>query len=379
MTKRLEVVLGDLVAVAQHDERTQALAEVRVLDADHRGVGDRRVGDEQLLDLAREDVLAARDDHLVVAAVDEQAAGRVEVADVAGREQAVDDLLAAAAGVALERRERADEDAARLPLRQLAPLSSRILMREPEQRLADRRRRGADVVGRRHRRERDLGRAVEVVDHVAEHRRRARRHLGRQLRARAEHARAATTDRARRISSSPSASTRWSMIGTTQTPVARCSAMSSRNCAASKRRRSTSFEPRPIDSSAISSPVPWNSGGADDGRLAGAHRHPLEHRAGADEPARVRARRALRRAGRAARQQHDPPRLARAPAAASGRRRRSARRARRRPGSSIATLTLAQRRLDVGDGVRELGVVDEQSARLRARRPRRTGARRTPC
>ena len=31
-------------------------------------------GGEQVLDLAREDVLAARDDHLVVAAVDEQAA-----------------------------------------------------------------------------------------------------------------------------------------------------------------------------------------------------------------------------------------------------------------------------------------------------------------
>ena len=65
---------------------------------------------EQVLDLAREDVLAAGDDHLVVAAVDEEAAGRVEVADVAAAEEAVDDLLAAAAGVALEGHFVADED-----------------------------------------------------------------------------------------------------------------------------------------------------------------------------------------------------------------------------------------------------------------------------
>jgi hypothetical protein len=44
--------------------------------------------------LAREDVLAAGDDHLVVAAGDEQAAVLVEVADVARGHQAADDLLA---------------------------------------------------------------------------------------------------------------------------------------------------------------------------------------------------------------------------------------------------------------------------------------------
>jgi hypothetical protein len=38
---------------------------------------------EQVLHLAREDVLPARDDHLVVAAVDEEAAVGVEVAHVA--------------------------------------------------------------------------------------------------------------------------------------------------------------------------------------------------------------------------------------------------------------------------------------------------------
>ena len=96
--------------------RSQPLAEVGVLDADHRGVCDRGVGEEQLLDLAREHVLAAGDDHLVVAAVDEEPPGGIEVADVAGREQAVDELLSAAAGVSLKRRERADEDPAGLAL-----------------------------------------------------------------------------------------------------------------------------------------------------------------------------------------------------------------------------------------------------------------------
>ena len=45
---------------------------------------DRRVVGEQVLDLAREDVLAAGDDHLVVAPVDEQPPVAVEVPDVAG-------------------------------------------------------------------------------------------------------------------------------------------------------------------------------------------------------------------------------------------------------------------------------------------------------
>ena len=46
--------------------------------------------------------------------VDEQAALVVEVADVAGGHQAVDHVLRAAAGVALEQHLVADEDAARL-------------------------------------------------------------------------------------------------------------------------------------------------------------------------------------------------------------------------------------------------------------------------
>src|SRR4029077_18569898 len=72
------------------------------------------------LDLAREDVLAAGDDHLVVAAVDEEAPAGVEVAGVAAAEKAADRLFAAAPRVALEGHLVADEDPADLALRDLA-------------------------------------------------------------------------------------------------------------------------------------------------------------------------------------------------------------------------------------------------------------------
>src|ERR1700685_560358 len=54
---------------------------------------------EQILNLERKDVLAARDDHVVVAAIDEPQAGFVEVPGVAGRQQTVDDLFVSAVGV----------------------------------------------------------------------------------------------------------------------------------------------------------------------------------------------------------------------------------------------------------------------------------------
>ncbi|GBD46221.1 hypothetical protein HRbin41_01043 [bacterium HR41] len=48
---------------------------------------------ERVLDLLREDVLAAGDDHLVVAPFDEQAPGGVEATDVAGGHEPVDHLF----------------------------------------------------------------------------------------------------------------------------------------------------------------------------------------------------------------------------------------------------------------------------------------------
>ena len=103
------------------DERLQPLPELLVIDPDHGHLDDALVVGEQVLDLAREDVLATGDDHLIVAAVDEEAAVGVEVADVAAAEQAVDHLLVAAAGVALEGHLVADEDPADLTARDLPP------------------------------------------------------------------------------------------------------------------------------------------------------------------------------------------------------------------------------------------------------------------
>ena len=91
------------------DHGLQALTELLVLDAEDRDVGDVVVAVQQILDLGREDVLAAADDHVVVAAVDEQPGRRVEVADVAAGEQAVDSSLCRRR-LALELDVVADED-----------------------------------------------------------------------------------------------------------------------------------------------------------------------------------------------------------------------------------------------------------------------------
>ena len=70
--------------------KAQPLAKVVVVDADRGGLAHRSWRDQAVLDLLREDVLAAGDDHVVVAARDVQPAVRVEAADVAGGHQAVD-------------------------------------------------------------------------------------------------------------------------------------------------------------------------------------------------------------------------------------------------------------------------------------------------
>src|ERR1700733_7218564 len=64
---------------------------------------------KKILNFEREDILAARDDHVVVATVDEPQAGFVEVAGVTGREQTVDDLLVSAVGVTGEAQTAGDE------------------------------------------------------------------------------------------------------------------------------------------------------------------------------------------------------------------------------------------------------------------------------
>jgi hypothetical protein len=179
----LDLVLRDRLALADDDERPQALAPLLVRDADDRRIADRRVREQQLLDLAGEDVLPARDDHVVVAAIDEQPAAGVEVADVAARHQPVDDLLRAAAGVALERHRVADED----PAGRADVDVASVVVDDPHpgaaRHPADATRLDRQILGRRDRRVGDLGRAVQVVDHRPERRGRAHAQLGAELRA----------------------------------------------------------------------------------------------------------------------------------------------------------------------------------------------------
>ena len=78
---------------SRHDERSQPLTVLLVVDAEHRGLCHLRMTDEHLLDLDRVDVLTAGDDHLVVTADHEQTARFIEVADVSRRHEAVVEVL----------------------------------------------------------------------------------------------------------------------------------------------------------------------------------------------------------------------------------------------------------------------------------------------
>ena len=73
-----------LGAVASHHEHAQPLAELLVGNADGRGLEHPGMQVQEILDLSREDVLTAGDDHLVVAPVDEEATRGVEMADITG-------------------------------------------------------------------------------------------------------------------------------------------------------------------------------------------------------------------------------------------------------------------------------------------------------
>ena len=124
---------------------------------------------EHVADLLREDVLAAGDDHVVLAAVDQQPPLVVEVTEVAGVHQPADRLLRRlVAGVAVEDETAADEDVADLAGRGLAALRVEDLQRRPQRRSPDRTGRGAQVGRAGDRGEAGLGRAVEVVEDIAE-------------------------------------------------------------------------------------------------------------------------------------------------------------------------------------------------------------------
>src|SRR5205085_7811339 len=79
----LEVVLADGSGSFGNHERLEALSEFLVVDTDHRCFAHDRMIGKQVFDLARKNVLAAGDNHVVVATIDEQKTVFVEVPDIA--------------------------------------------------------------------------------------------------------------------------------------------------------------------------------------------------------------------------------------------------------------------------------------------------------
>src|SRR5690606_29133365 len=65
------------------DDRDQPFAKIVVRNADYRDVEDRRMRDERILDLARIDIHAARDDHEALAVRKIEIALLVHPADIA--------------------------------------------------------------------------------------------------------------------------------------------------------------------------------------------------------------------------------------------------------------------------------------------------------
>src|SRR3954454_14535718 len=116
------VVLAGVLTVLEHDRGADLLAHLLVGHRDHGGLGHGGVLVEDLLDLARIDVVAAADDHVLLAVDDEEVAVLVDAGHVARVEPAVvQDLLrgVVAVPVALHQVVAADRDLADLALAHL--------------------------------------------------------------------------------------------------------------------------------------------------------------------------------------------------------------------------------------------------------------------
>ena len=87
-----------LGAVLERDRGADLLAVLVVGHAEHRGLAHGRVLVEDLLDLARVDVVAAADDHVLLAVDDEEVAVLVDGRHVAGVQPAVADRLGGRVG-----------------------------------------------------------------------------------------------------------------------------------------------------------------------------------------------------------------------------------------------------------------------------------------
>src|SRR5918992_1606250 len=92
-----ELVFRDVLAGLLHRDHDRALVPFRVADADDRGLGDRRVGDGNVLQIDRADPLAARLDHVLRAVGDLDVAVGVDGADIPGGEPAIAQRIAALA------------------------------------------------------------------------------------------------------------------------------------------------------------------------------------------------------------------------------------------------------------------------------------------
>src|SRR5437899_2617429 len=77
---------GSAPAGLLHRDDDRPLVPLRMLDADHRRLGDRRVRHRDALEVDRADPLAARLDHVLRAVGDLQDSVRVDGRHVAGRE-----------------------------------------------------------------------------------------------------------------------------------------------------------------------------------------------------------------------------------------------------------------------------------------------------
>ena len=75
--------------LCEDDDRGHRLLPLGVLAADHGRVDDLGVAQQHLLDLGRDDVLAAADDHVVDPVLDVEEAFLVDAAEVAGVQPAV--------------------------------------------------------------------------------------------------------------------------------------------------------------------------------------------------------------------------------------------------------------------------------------------------
>src|SRR5262249_36671055 len=137
--------LGEVVRArghtrTEHDAGTHPLAPLEIRYADHGGLLDRGMRLQDRLDLRRRDVLAAADDHVVLAAGDVEVAVGVEPAHVPRRKPAVaHEGGFADAGVALHHTRRANADLADLTRCEGAAVVADDLHLHVGQRPADRR------------------------------------------------------------------------------------------------------------------------------------------------------------------------------------------------------------------------------------------------